>query len=220
MHTGGSSLCDAPAICPAPGPKAGTAAWAYLPSRRSAWWRSDPLNQPPDTMSKQTPGASMHRSGQTTTHEAPRAPHGHDNRTPHGIDESARSPSEAASSQPAHRTSARRPGAQTRNASRQPHRRNPTGSLRARPTPPRLGSEDSPTVALEQGARKLFREAQGAPRKTRAHPRFAFAPCAAAFPQAPSAPQGAPRGRAPTRGDRQPWERASTRGRTRQSART
>ncbi len=125
-----------------------------------------------------------------------------------------------AASQPAHRTSARRPGAQTRNASRQPHRRNPTGSLRARPTPPRLGSEDSPTVALEQGARKLFREAQGAPRKTRAHPRFAFTPCAAAFPQAPSAPQGAPRGRAPTRGDRQPWERASTRGRTRQSART
>ena len=85
---------------------------------------------------------------------------------------------------------------QIRNASRQPHRRNPTGSLHARPTPPRLGSEDSPTVALEQGARKLFREAQGAPRKTRAHPRFAFAPCAAAFPQAPSAPQGAPRGRA------------------------
>lgn len=101
-----------------------------------------------------------------------------------------------------------------------PHRRIPTGCLRARLTPPRLGSEDSPTVALEQGARKLFREAQGAPRKTRAHPRFAFAPCAAAFPQAPSAPQGAPRGRAPTRGGRQPWERASTRGRTRQSART
>ena len=69
-------------------------------------------------------------------------------------------------------------------------------------------------------AAKTFPRGTGRPRKTQAHPRFAFTPCTVACPQAPSAPRGAPRGRAPTRGGRQPWERASTRGRTRQSERT
>lgn len=159
-------------------------------------------------------------AGTPRWHEAPRTPHGHDRRTSRGIHASTPSPSETDSSQPVHSASDRRPGTRACNASKQPHRRIPTGGLRARPTPPRLGSEDSPTVACAQGPRKLFREAQGTPRKTRAHPRFAFAPCTTASPQAPSAPQGAPRGRAPTRGGRRPWERESTRGRTRRSART
>ena len=88
-------------------------------------------------------------------------------------------------------------------------------------SPPRLalGAKTRPR-SLPRKGRETSREAQGAPRETPALPRFAFTPCTAAFPQAPSAPQGAPRGRAPTRGGRQPWERASTRGRTRQCART
>ena len=69
-------------------------------------------------------------------------------------------------------------------------------------------------------AAKTFPNAAGALRKTRAHPRFACAPCTLACPQAQSAPQGAPRGRAQTRGGIKPWERASTGGRTRRYART
>ena len=172
-------------------------------------------------MSKQTPGASMHRSGQTTTHEAPRAPHGHDNRTPHGIHESARSPSEATSSRPAHRASAgHAPVLQARSASQQ------TPSPHSHGLPPRTPHPVSPWERrlahgrLRARAAKTFPTGTGRPSENSGASAFRLTPCAAAFPQAPSAPQGAPRGRAPTREGRQPWERASTRGRTRQSART
>ena len=167
-------------------------------------------------MSKQTPGASMHRSGQTTTHEAPRAPHGHDNRTPHGIHESARSPSEAASSQPCI--------ASPPDAPVQPdtQRLAATASPQSHGQPPRTPHPASPWERRLAHGRSRARGAKTFPRGTRRPSEnsgasaFRFCP----FPQAPSAPQDAPRGRAPTRGDRQPWERASTRGRTRQSAHT
>lgn len=220
MHAGGSSLCDAPPGRPVPGPKAKGSRMGQSPvGTINVVAETFPTRHQTQRCSRRR--APTHRSGQTATHEAPRAPHEHGHRTSHGIHESTPSPSEADSNRPAHNSSARRPVAPRYAAPRS----NPTAAFpRAAsahvPTPSRLGSEDSPAVASAQGPRKLSRKAQGALRETPGASAFRFPPCTAAFPQAPSAPQGAPRGRAPTRGGRQPWGRASTRGRTRQSAHT
>ncbi len=104
------------------------------------------------------------------------APRGHGHRTSHGIQTSIPSPGEAASSRPTHRSPARRPSnAQPRHATPRgnPIAAFPRAASASTPTPSRLGGKDSPTVACAQGPRKLFRRAQGAPRKTQARPRFA-----------------------------------------------
>ena len=156
----------------------------------------------------------------TPTHEEPGTPHGHGHRTSHGIHASTRHPTQP--------TAASKRIAPPPRTPVTPSHAVPRSNLTfafpraaSAHAPPRLalGAKTRPR-SLPRKGRETSREAQGAPRETPALPRFAFTPCTAAFPQAPSAPQGAPRGRAPTRGGRQPWERASTRGRTRQCART
>lgn len=171
-------------------------------------------------MSKQTPGASMHRSGQTTTHEAPRAPHGHDNRTPHGIHESARSPSEAASSQPCI--------ASPPDAPVQPdtQRLAATTSPQSHGQPPRTPHPASPWERRLAHGRSRARGAKTFPRGTRRPSEnsgasaFRFCPLRCRFPAGAIRTTRRAKGAGPTRGGRQPWERASTRGRTRQSAHT
>lgn len=101
-----------------------------------------------------------------------------------------------------------------------PHRRIPTGGLRAHTHPVSPWERRLAHGRSSARAAKTFSTGTGRPSENSGASAFRFTPCAVAFPQAPSAPQGAPRGRAPTRGGRQPWERASTRGRTKQSART
>ena len=152
--------------------------------------------------------------------EAPRAPHGHGHRASCSIHASALSPGEAVGSRPAYGTSATRPSAQARNTSQQPLRRIPMGSLREHvPTPSRLGSEDSPTVASAQGPRNFPRGTRR-PSGNSSASAFRFHPLHCRFPAGTIRPARRAQGRAPTRGGRQPWERASTRGRTRQCART
>lgn len=88
-----------------------------------------------------------------------------------GIHVSTPSPKEATSNQLAYHTSTRRPsapGTQRLVATSSPHSH--TLPPRAAPTPPRLGSENSPTVASAQGLQKLFRWPQaplGKPRRIR-----------------------------------------------------
>ena len=173
MHAGGSSLCDAPPGRPVPGPKAKGSRMGQSPvGAINVVAETFPTRHQTQRCSRRR--APTHRSGQTATHEAPRAPHGHGHRKSRGIHESTPSPSEADSSRPAHNSSARRPVAPRYAAPRSnPTAAFPRAASASTPAPSRLGSEDSPTVACAQGPRKLFREARGAPRETRAHPRFA-----------------------------------------------
>ena len=117
----------------------------------------------------------MHCSRQTAMHQAPRAPHGHRHRTSHGIHESARTPSEAASSQPTHHTPARRSSAQARNTSQQ----TPSPHFHGQPPrthPPRLalGAKTRPRSLTRRGHENYFDEHRTPPRKTQTHPRFAL----------------------------------------------
>ena len=221
MRTDGSSLFDALLRYPTPRPKAKESRLGQSPVERISAVEQEPSRSTARLDAVAGAEASTHRSGQTATHEAPRAPHGHDHRTSRGIHESTPSPSEADSSQPAHNSSARRPVAPRYATPRsKPHRRIPTGGLRARahPVSPRERRLDHGRSSAR--AAKTFPMGTGCPSENSGASAFRFLTCATASPRAPSAPQGAPRGRAPTRGGRQPWERASTRGRTRQSART
>lgn len=64
------------------------AAWADLPSRRSAWWQSDPLNPKPNATPQRTPRPPHAAADRPRCHETSRAPHGHGHRTSHDIHES------------------------------------------------------------------------------------------------------------------------------------
>lgn len=76
---------------------------------------------------------------------------------------------------------------------------------RARPTPSRLGNEDSPMVACTQGPRKLSRGSQTPLGKLR-HIRVSPPPLSCHFPAGAIHPVRHAKERAQTRGGRQPWE--------------
>ena len=171
-------------------------------------------------MAQRTPSPPHVPAGTPRRHEAPRVPHGHGHRTSRGIQTSIPSPSEAASSQPTHRTSTSAcPSNQARNSSQQIPSPHPHGQ------PPRTLHPVSPWEQrlahgrLRAKAAKTFPTGTGRPSENSGASAFRFPlalPLSRRRHPHHKARQG---GRAPTRGGRQPWERASTRGRTRQSAR-
>lgn len=169
--------------------------------------------------------ASTRRSGQATT---PRSASGVSGAWPPHV---ARRPRERPVAQrsrqlPAQRT-APPPGAPVApryTATRsKPHRRVPTGCLRARPTPPRLASPRGRRIAHGRSrarAAKAFPTGTGRPSEDSGASAFRLHPLRRRLPAGAIRPARRAKGRAPTRGGRRPWERASTRGRTRRSART
>lgn len=209
MHTGGSSLCDAPPRRPVPSPKAKDSRLCQPPIETIAVVAEQPSQPTIRYNAIADTEASTHRSGHAATARSTR------DTSWAWPPRTARRPDEHSAA----RRSRPQPASETAPPPRDPAHGHATPRGKPHPASPwerRLVHGRSRARA----AKTFPRGTGGTLRKTQAHPRFAFS-LALPLSRRSHPPRKARKGgRAPTQGGRQPWERASTRGRTRQSSRT